>query len=346
MLECVVCLPKIIRIRVTVNPMSLYAIMLLMMCMHGLVVGVYLHNKPFEMFNDLIPLLMIFLHTLRVQSFSEQQTIHIERLLKEVTVIAFTSCCILFISKMLGNPSWPKLGATTIFLPLFFAGLFFFKSFPKWVGVCSIIMILMSLDNFNRTSMLFLLLITLIYLFITLIQSPGRGLIVIGITAICACMIMLVLDKNSPTYQRIEGISRIDGDRTTGSVGERNSEWLAINAKLRHQGETIHWLGLGLGGLYEVAFTHEYIKDYGHAHYGWAWFKLRFGKLGYVYLTIFLMVIAYNALAIFRHRDALGCFISLLSIYCLLYVVTYVNAIFLLSGINLYYRSTKNTDKL
>lgn len=58
----------------------------------------------------------------------------------------------------------------------------------------------------------------------------------------------------------------------------------AVQEKLDTLGTEAQWLGLGFGGVYEVQFTHVMLKDYGHAHYSWVWFNLRFGRIGYLYL--------------------------------------------------------------
>lgn len=338
-LECIICMPKIIKVRVTVNPLSIYAIVLFLMCAHGLMMGVFLRNRPFEIFNDCLPIFMIGIHTLRMQSYAESQDINLYRLLKEATILAFVTCMILFVSKMIGNPSWPILGPSTIFLPLFFAGLWFIRPFPKWIMACTIIMVLMSLDNFNRTTMLFTIISVCFYMLIHIIRSPGRGILAMIVLLFFGSIVSLSLSEDSATYKRIIGISQIDGDKTTGSVGERNAEWLAIKAALRHKGDSIHWLGLGFGGNYDVAFTHEFLKDHTHAHYSWAWFNLRFGLIGYGYLACFIGVLFYNMMRVMRHRDAITCFISLLCFYCLLYTLTYVNGVFLISGICFFYKN-------
>lgn len=341
-LDCLISMPKILRLRVTVNPMSVYALLMFIMCAHGLFIGVYLRNAPFEIFNDFVPICMIGLHTLRMQSYAESQNINFTRLLKEVTFISFTTCVILFISKMIGNPSTPTLGNSTIFLPLFFAGLWFIRPFPKWIILCTLIMIFISLDHFNRTTMVFMLIAVALYMLNQMIRFPGRGLLGVVVLMSFATVLLLSLDKEGATYKRIEGISKIDGDKTTGSVGERNAEWLAIKAKLRHQGETIHWLGLGFGGVFDVAFTHEFLKNHTHAHYSWAWFNLRFGKIGYVYLACLLAALFYNMLRVLYQRDVVTLYISLLCLICLLYTFTHVNSVFLLTGLCFYYsRATK-----
>lgn len=103
-----------------------------------------------------------------------------------------------------------------------------------------------------------------------------------------------------------------------------------IQKKLNRKGEPDVWLGLGFGGLYEVARTHEFLKNYGHAHYSWAWFNLRFGRIGYIYLAIMVLALAYNGFYGIRSRMPVGLLVALLAFFSTLYFFTYVNAVFLI----------------
>ena len=62
---------KVINIRVTANPVSALALLFLIMVTQGLFVGIIHHNAPFKIFNDTVPLLIIALNILRMQSHYE-----------------------------------------------------------------------------------------------------------------------------------------------------------------------------------------------------------------------------------------------------------------------------------
>ena len=83
--------------------------------------------------------------------------------------------------------------------------------------------------------------------------------------------------------------------------------------------------------------SQERTHTYGHAHYSWAWFKLRFGQMGYLYLLIFVSVLAYNGFVWGLRFDPVGFFMLCLCLVSLLYCFTYVNAAFLMMGIQFAY---------
>ena len=91
---------------------------------------------------------------------------------------------------------------------------------------------------------------------------------------------------------------------------------------------------MGFGGLYEFQSTHAYIRNYGHAHYSWAWFKLRFGYIGYFYLAILASMLLYNVIRGLQSRSENGIFVAFLCLQGIIYLGTFVNALFLVSGIH------------
>ena len=117
----------------------------------------------------------------------------------------------------------------------------------------------------------------------------------------------------------------------------------AVQAKLDFLGPSGQWFGLGFGGTYEVQFTQKYMKDYGHAHFSWVWFNLRFGYIGYLYLAIMISMLIFNAFIQFRNQTSNGIFVGLLCLNSLIYCITYVNAIFLISGIQFYHDNKNKT---
>ena len=327
---------KVVNIRVSFNMMFLYAFVFLIMVFHGIFVGVINHNPKFEILNDTIPLLMIALNILRFQSIEEYKKVDFRFLLSACTLLSLGTTIIGFLGQVIGNPTQPSIGNITIFLPVLVTALFMLRPFPKWVAVSSVIMIVMSMSDFNRTSLAFLGASVGVFTLITLIKKPVFGI------AACMFLIMVLslgwatLPEDSKTYQRIVGITQIDFTERTGSVGERQAEMDAVQAKLDVMGTSAQWLGMGFGGLYEVHFTHTYMKDYGHAHYSWVWFNLRFGKVGYIYLVILLSALSLNVVWGFRKENTQGTLIALLCLQSLLYCVTYVNAVWLMSGLQFF----------
>lgn len=333
-LDYIVSYKKIINLTVNVNLMSIMALVFLVMTGHGLFVGILNHNQPFVIINDAIPLFMIALNILRMQSITEAKPIDFPFLLSSCTLLAFGACFFGVCAGLLGGGSGASLGNATIFLPLFFAGLFMQRPFPKWILVLGGIMLALASAEMNRTSLVFLAAVTGVYLLIKLIKNPVYGVGLSALAIIIISLAVILIPKDSGTYQRISALGSIDLNQRTGSIGERQAEWDAIQAKLKSRGESIEWLGLGFGGTYNVQFTHQYNQDYGHAHYSWAWFNLRFGNVGYIYLALLGGALLLNGISALYQRNEIGVFVALLCFMGLVYCFTYVNAVFLLSGIH------------
>lgn len=329
---------KVINIRVTLNHISIFSFVLFIMLAHGTFVGIQMKNEPFVILNDAVPLLMIALNVLRMQSAAEYAPINFERILTSCTILALGACFTGYLAQAIGKPSQPSIGNETVYLPLIIAGLFSLKPFPKWVALSALGMLFLTLDDVNRTTMVFLGAVTLFFFFALLFKEPVKGIALIGVAFVLVLLAVTVIPKDSKTYSRVASLSSIDLSERTGSIGERQAEWDAINIMEEKLGKTTEWLGLGFGGVYEVQFTHTYLKNYGHAHYSWSWFKLRFGDIGFIYLAVLVCILILNALAHSKMANSTSLFIVLLCLLCLVYCVTYVNSIFLLSGIQFYYR--------
>ena len=327
---------KVMNIRVSVNPMSLLAVVFLIMCIFGLYVGLTNHNRPFEILNDFIPLFMIALNILRMQSYEEtSKPIDFDFLLKIAVYLGFLSCLVGTMAQLLGKPSGPTLGESAIFIPIFFTAIFRRAPFPKTLAILSFIMIALTLPNFNRTLLAFCALTLSTYLLFRVIRNPLHGLLSLILMLLLISSAWLLVPENSKVYQRIAGLQDINLSDRSGSIGERQAEWDAINAKLNRLGDSGQWFGLGFGGLYDVKITHEYKEDYGHAHFSWAWFKLRFGNVGYLFLGIMTSALIYNIIIGFKtHHYTRNLLVALICLQGILYCLTYVNSIFLLSGIH------------
>ncbi len=329
---------KVLNFKITFNPQSAFSLLIVIMIAHGLLVGLYMHNQPFVIINDMIPLLMIALNILRMQSSTEAtKPLDCFRLLKDMIVLLSLASIFSGVASVIGRPAQLSLDQSTIFYPLLFAVICTRKNIPKWIIIAAGILVIMSLTDMNRTTLMFTVLASSIYMFLVTVKSPVRmlGLIALGFLTICTGV--MLTPKESKTYQRIAGFSHINTEERTGSVGERWAERDAIQEKLDKLGPENQWLGLGFGGLYDVAFTHSYNKNYGHAHFSWVWFNLRFGIVGQVYLFFMGSLLLFNIFTGFKRGTTEGFFIAFLGLISVLYCMTYVNAVFLMSGIQFFY---------
>ncbi len=325
---------KIIALRVSINPLSLFSFLFFIMVAHGLFIGFMNGNNLFIILNDTIPPLFIGLNILRMQSSSEcLKPIDFKSILVSSTLLAAGTCFFGYIS---GAPS---LGNPSLYYPLILAGLFMLRPFPKYVFVIILVSLVLTMNDLNRTTMAFVVFTIAGYTGLQTIFNPTKAIILFFCSLLCLFVVWSFIPQDSRTYIRVMGLADVDLSRRTGSIGERQAEQDAVTAKLQSKGKTIEWVGLGFGGLYEVKITHEVLTDYGHAHYAWVWFNLRFGAIGYLYMLIMVAMLFYNGTRSFMYKDKIGVFIALLCFQGLLYCGTYVNTLFLLSGIHfLYYK--------
>lgn len=345
-LDYIVSFKKILNLKITINPLSLFSLLFFVMLAQGLFIGITNHNTPFKILDDTVPLFMIALNILRMQSYAEMKNpINFKSLLYITTSLAFLACLLGATANAIGRPSVASIPLMQIYLPLFFAALFTIKPFPKKIAIAFVTMLVLSITEVNRTSMLFILLIMGIYSLLEIMKSPSKGVLLMMMGIILCTSFWMMLPKGSKTYNRIVGIAEIDLSSRQGSVGERQAEQDAVATKLEAGGKTKQWLGLGFGGTYEVQFTHKYLRDYGHAHYAWVWFNLRFGYMGYIYLTMLTIVLIYNGIRNVFLRTETSIFVALLCLSGLIYLMTYVNALFLASGIHFLYINKDNKSE-
>ncbi len=334
-LDFIVSWRKFLNLRVTVNPMSVFALVFFIMCAHGLFVGCLLRNPPFVILNDFVPLFMIGLSILRMQSVAEYKPVDIRYLLTICITIALLTSIFGQAGALAGLPTQPSVGSIAFF-PLVLAGLFTIRPFPKWLFITALALTVLNIGDLNRTTLIFIAFVISGYILLATVRNPVQGILVIVIASLLVSAGAMLLPEDSKTYMRLAAISDIDLSERKGSIGERQAEWDAIQAKLASQGRTVEIFGLGFGGLYEVKFTHEWLHDYGHAHYAWAWFNLRFGQSGYFYMVLFFMALFYNGFRAALEGTGEGLFLSLLCLLGVVYCFTHVNSIFLQMGVHFF----------
>lgn len=326
--------PKLLRVKFQLNAMSLFAFLCIFMILHGTVVGILNQNRPFVIFNDIVPFLMVAFNILRMTSLEEnKKEIDLKKLLRSISIVMAMSTFISSTLFFIGITSKATYAFDTIYCSAFFAFLFSGVKIPKFDIFAFIYCAMFAITQTNRTTMLFLLLIAGLLFGKLFFRNYLKGIGALVAILVTLGTIFVSLPEDSGTYQRIMGISKIDLSARTGSVGERQAEWEAVDDKLRTMGPIAELTGLGMGGTYDVTFTHQINKDYGHAHYSWVWFKMRFGQIGYLYLIIFIAMLLYNASQHWQYKKPFNLMVCFLCLFSCLYLVTYVNAIFLLSGL-------------
>ena len=336
-LDYLISFKKVINIRVTVNPMSIFAFLLFIMIGHGTFVGIMNHNAPFVILNDIVPPLMIALNILRMQSLTEiKKPIDYQFIFRSVVILAALTCGVGLIAEK------TSLANNVIYYPLILSALIMLRPFPKWAFVVILASIALTFDDINRTTLVLLTIVICSYIAWMAVHNPVRAVLSGLLTIIIVTSIWFSLPTDSQTYKRLSRLTEISLSERTGSVGERQAEQEAVNIKLKKGGQTMQWLGAGFGGLYEVQFTHKYVTDYGHAHYSWVWFNLRFGHSDYIYLIILVSALFFCLGRNLKQKNEVSFFTALLCVAGLVYMITYVNSLFLLSGLHFLYTHNRN----
>ena len=237
-LDYLISMKKCLNIRITVNPLSLFSLVFFIMIAQGLFIGIINNNPKFEMLNDTVPLLMIALNILRMQSYGEHaRPIDFRFLLNVVSTLALFSCMTGFITGMIGRNATAIIPLAPIYFPLAFAGLFVVKPFPRWAAFVFVIMIALSISEINRSSMAFIGLAIGGYAVFRTLKNPSQGLLFIIGATILLSTTWLVLPENSKTYRRIVGLTQLDLSTRKGAVGERAAEFDSISASLAKRGK-------------------------------------------------------------------------------------------------------------
>jgi hypothetical protein len=192
--------------------------------------------------------------------------------------------------------------------------------------------------NFNRTTLVFLSMLSVILVFSVIIVSPLRLYILFLLIGGMVVSAPLVVQPGSPLARRIEGLSSSaieqQEQEETGAIGERQGEWTAIQKKISQNGTFAEIFGLGHGAVYDITFTNGVAPpNYSNAHFGWALFYLRYGYIGYIYLFIFALLMASNLYRNIHNTDSFNRMALILCVAGIIYIFTYMAFNIILSGI-------------
>lgn len=337
-LDYVVTWRRFISIKFDANHITLFAVFCTFLGLSGAAIGFLNSNPVFETLNDTIPLMVMSLNILRIQWERCQLTDEtLLKLLRELTVLAVASCVTGLIAKTLGKLSTAALDAVPLaaYGALFVALTIRTRGVSRAVTAGFLVILAMTIEDLNRSSLVFFSIAGLLLLGRIFLKSPPTSIAAMVLIAIVSTITWTALPDDSGIKTRVHAMARFDADAASRktSVGERETEFASIKRRLALAGHTIDMLGLGHGALYEMHFAHHYKKAYGHAHFSWALFKLRYGSFGYVLTAALAGLLLYNAFIHALSRDALSLYIVLISLACFIYMFTYVNFIFLLSGL-------------
>ncbi|WP_346911900.1 hypothetical protein [uncultured Roseibium sp.] len=307
----------------------------LILCVHGVIVGLINDNKLFKIFNDTVPLIVIALNVIRLQDeFKSAQKMEIERIMNFMFVVLLIIAVLGTVGMLAGLPTRPAPGdpLPEIFFSLFFAKLFSEKKLHIPTLLMGFVLLAFWADDFNRTKMLFLALgfsmIMLKYFWKNIILFLAVATVVIAAGAI----FINIIPEDSKTARRLASAFSSNEYSNDASTGERDAEYRAIVSQQQQQGIFVSSFGFGHGAEYAVQLTHRYDYERSFAHYSWAWFKMRYGDFGYLYcLTVFLFFL-WSVFVGFTKGSKWSIFLGFLSLVSLIYMYTYTNFIILTTG--------------
>lgn len=324
------------RIRFTTNHASLFALFFLFVSAYGLAIGIINGNRWFEILNDTAPLLVMSLNIFRLNSeFDRLSESILRRLVRDISALSVLACAVGALAVSLGKPATYALGAIplAVYTAAYFAFLLSGRSLTMGINVAFFLVLLFSAQDVNRTTLMLYAVIGVLLSIHVFLKAPPKAVLLVLSFIASATAAWTFLPSDSKTAKRIDAMFEFDISSRKTSVGEREVEFKSIQSRLEREGTTVDVFGLGHGALYEMRGAHKYKRDYGHAHFSWALFKLRYGDLGYVLVVVVACVLLANiALHAVRGR-VIDRFIVLLSTVSFLYLFTYVNFIFLLSGL-------------
>ncbi len=328
---------KLLAMRFWSNAVFYFMLIVFVMVAQGTFVGIYNGNVPFEIFNDSFPLLLMALNSLRFQSPAEAKyEIDFAFLIRFCSITSVVICVLGYVAKsILGLPSTSAIAGVIvgIYVALMIAAVLTQYRIRAIYWLCFFVMLGFSADDFNRTMLAFFFISGIVIFCKLCVYKPFGALTFIASVSVLSMVFWFSLPENSKTKGRITDLTQVSAESRTGSVGERLSEWVAIQEKVARDGTTARWVGLGHGALYDVRYTVRIIKDYGFAHFAWALFYLRYGLSGYVYLFFLTAILLWQAYRYWSFSNPLAMTISLLSLLSLLYLTTYVNFVILCMGL-------------
>ena len=320
---------------------SMYAsCFILMLSIHGLLIGIGWHNKPLKIATDTIPMFVVAVNIILSCQFEAYKNFNFARVEVINIIYAIIMVTVGITAAHSGRPTVANLGgalSTTMSIAIIAVSIWRRDRFSiKFVLVNLAVLVIIAQD-LNRTTLAFLAILSIILFFSTVVESPFRLYILFFSIGGVVVSAPLIVPPGSPLARRIEGLnsSAIEQQEHegTGSIGDRLAEWTAIQKKISQRGRFAEIFGLGHGAVYDVVFENGVAPpNYSNAHFGWALFYLRYGYIGYIYLLIFTIFMASNLYRNIHSTDNFNRMVLILCIAGIIYIFTYMAFDIILSG--------------
>jgi hypothetical protein len=311
--------------------------LMLVMLLHGVFVGLAWRNPPSRIIIDSVAPFVLATNILLLDRRSAFAGFDFQRLVRVNLAYSVIMIVVGIVAVSMGRPSIVSLGgapASAVSFTILLASLTVKRTFSFTDLAITGFIVVPVTPSLNRTT-LAVVVTCLIGIFFSKIIVDGRRLyFTLVITIVLSALVPMALPQDSPLMRRIQGTIEYDPEETHGSIGERQAEFLAINDKLRRMGAAAEWFGAGHGALYYVELAVREVPDagIGHAHFGWSLFKLRYGYVGYFYLLILGGMALRSTVRNYRSPYAADRIISVLAMFSLMYIFTYVLGLFFIAG--------------
>jgi hypothetical protein len=311
--------------------------LMVVMLLHGVFVGLAWQNPPSRIIIDSAAPFVLATNVLLLSRRNAFAGFNYQRLVRINLAYSFIMIVVGIGAVSMGRPSIVSLGgapASAVSFTILLASLMVKRSFSFTDLVITGLIVVPVTPTLNRTT-LAVVVICLMAIFVSKIMVDGRRLYFTLVMMIAlSAVVPMVLPSDSPLMRRIEGTMEYDPEETHGSIGERQAEFLAISDKLQRMGTAAEWFGAGHGALYYVELAVREVPEagIGHAHFGWSLFKLRYGYVGYLYLLILGGMALRSIVRNYRSPYAADRIISVLAMFSVMYIFTYVLGLFFIAG--------------
>jgi hypothetical protein len=311
--------------------------LMLIMLLHGVFVGLAWRNPASRIIIDSVAPFVLATNILLLDRRKAFEGFDYQRLVRVNLAYSVIMVVVGIGAVSIGRPSIVSLGgapASSVSFAILLTSLMVKRTFSFTdLAITGLILVPVT-PSLNRTTLV-VFVVCLIGIFFSKIIIDGRRLyFTLVIMIVLSALVPMALPSDSPLMRRIEGTMEYDPDQTYGSIGEREAEFLAISDKLQRMGTAAEWFGAGHGALYyvELAVRQVPAEGIGHAHFGWSLFKLRYGYVGYFYLLILGGMTLRSIVRNYRSPYAADRIISVLAMFSLMYIFTYVIGLFFTAG--------------
>lgn len=334
LIEYLLQLRSFARVRYVKSGNHMAAFLFLIMFLHGLLGGVAWGNAPAKIITDSIPVMVVALNIILLSRVDAFDGFSLKRLTIAIRGYSLIMVLAGTLAVAMGRPSIVSLGGSAG-TPICLAVLLVTMMIKRRIAALDVIILGMILvpiaPNLTRTTLLAFMLAFGIFVAPKVFRSGIAIYTSIMVVMLTAVSFPMIVPEDSPLMIRIRGTLQMAENSTSasaageGSLGERTAEVEAIAEEMDRRGLNAHMFGLGAGGIYQVEFSGGRVpENYSHAHFGWALFKLRYGYIGYFYLTCFAFLLMANIWRTLRSPLPENRMVGMFGLWGFLFIFTYM----------------------